>query len=413
MDFEESAEDAAFRAEVRAWLARPEVVAEARHFTGLTPDDDRPWVAVAKRWQQFLAAEGWACITWPAEYGGRGGTPVQAAIFTEEASAAGVFGATFAVGISMAGPTIIAHGTAEQRQRYLPSMLRGDEIWCQLFSEPGAGSDLAGLSTRAVRDGDEWVVTGQKVWTSGAHFSDWGILLARSDPDQPKHRGITYFLLDMRTHGIEIRPLRQITGAAHFNEVFLTDVRIPHRNVLGEVNGGWGVAMTTLANERTFMGGHSRALGYRDLVALARDRGLASDERVRQGLAASFMRAEIARYTNMRVRTLTSRGLPPGPQASIAKLAAAWNLKRNAELALSLQGASGMLIAGDAPVSGSWQLSFLGAPAIRIAGGSDEIQRNVIGERVLDLPAEPRVDKDVAFRDLVTGASPSNGPRPT
>ncbi len=405
MDFDESPEDASFRSEVCDWLAQPGVVRQVANFHGLTPDDGLDWVAVAKVWQQFLADEGWACITWPIEYGGRGGTASEAAIFAEETARVGAFGATFAVGISMAGPTIIAHGTDEQKRRYLRPMLRGDEVWCQLFSEPGAGSDLAGLSTRAVRDGDEWVIDGQKVWTSGAHFSDWGILLARTDADQPKHRGITYFLLDMRSPGIDIRPLRQITGTAHFNEVFLTGVRIPHANVLGEVNGGWGVAMTTLANERTFMGSHSRALGYRDLIALARERNLNGDPLVRQGLAASYTRAELARYTNMRVRTLTSRGLPPGPSVSIAKLAAAWNLKRNGELALSIEAADGMLTGADAPAGGAWQLSFLGAPAIRIAGGSDEIQRNVIGERVLGLPAEPRVDKTLPFRDLQAGTA--------
>ena len=400
MDFDESAEEAAFRAEVRAWFARPDVQREVRNFKGLTPDDDLDWVAVAKVWQRFLADEGWACITWPVEYGGRGGTATQAAIFAEESARVGAFGATFAVGLSMAGPTIIAHGTGEQKRRYLPPMLRGDEVWCQLFSEPGAGSDLAGLSTRAVRDGDEWVVDGQKVWTSGAHFSDWGILLTRTDRDRPKHRGITYFLLDMRATGIEVRPLRQITGTAHFNEVFLTGVRIPHANVLGEVNGGWAVAMTTLANERTFMGSHSRSLGYADLAALARDHRVDDHAVVRQGIAGSFTRAQLARYTNIRVRTQTSRGLPPGPEVSIAKLAAAWNLKRNGELALAIEGADGMLRADDAPAGGAWQQSFLGAPAIRIAGGSDEIQRNVIGERVLGLPAEPRVDKTLPFRDL-------------
>jgi alkylation response protein AidB-like acyl-CoA dehydrogenase len=405
VDFDESPEDAAFRSEVRAWFARPEVVREVHNFEGLTPDDDLDWVAVAKVWQRFLADEGWACVTWPVQYGGRGGTATQAAIFAEESARVGAFGATFAVGIAMAGPTIIAHGSDEQKRRYLPPMLRGDEVWCQLFSEPGAGSDLAGLSTRAVRDGDEWVIDGQKVWTSGAHFSDWGILLTRTDVDRPKHRGITYFLLDMQTAGIDIRPLRQITGTAHFNEVFLTGVRIPHANVLGEVNGGWAVTMTTLASERTFMGSHSRALGYADLASLASCSARDTDAVVRQRLADSFSRAELARYTNMRVRTQTSRGLPSGPEVSVAKLAAAWNLKRNGELALAIEGAAGMLSGEDAPAGGAWQLSFLGAPAIRIAGGSDEIQRNVIGERVLGLPAEPRVDKMLPFRDLPRGTT--------
>jgi alkylation response protein AidB-like acyl-CoA dehydrogenase len=410
VNFDETPEEIAIRAEVRAWFAQPEVAAATAEMARGTMANELDWVARAKRWQAFLADHGWACITWPAEYGGRGGTPTEAAIFAEEAARAGVFGNAFAVGVSMAGPTIIAHGTDAQKERYLPPMLRGDEVWCQLFSEPGAGSDLAGLSTRAERDGDEWVVNGQKVWTSGAHFSDLGILLARTDIDQRKHRGITYFLVDMKSPGIDVRPLRQMTGASGFNEVFLTDVRIPADRALGGVNEGWRVAMTTLANERTFMGGGGgRSLQHRDLVALARAHNVTRDARVRQGLAASHARAEISRYLALRVRTLTSRGLPPGPEASVAKLFAAWNLKRNTELALAIEGAAGMLAGPDAPVAGAWQQSFLGAPAIRIAGGSDEIQRNVMAERVLGLPGEPRVDKDVPFRTL--GASARTGSR--
>jgi alkylation response protein AidB-like acyl-CoA dehydrogenase len=230
-------------------------------------------------------------------------------------------------------------------------------------------------------------------------------LLTRSDIDQPKHRGITYFLVDMRTPGIEVRPLRQMTGGSQFNEVFLTDVRIPHENVLGEVNGGWAATMTTLANERTFMGSAvRRGLGAADLTRLARADGAEDDPVIRQRIAGAHARAEISRYIGLRIRTEAGGGGLPGPTASIAKLAAAWNLKRNAELALGIEGASGMLIGDDAPVAGAWQQSFLGAPAIRIAGGSDEIQRNVIGERVLGLPPEPRIDKAVPFRELPTGA---------
>jgi alkylation response protein AidB-like acyl-CoA dehydrogenase len=408
VDFDESAEDSAFRAVARDWLADPDVAAIARSAALRPGDDEVEWVTRAKRWQARLADAGWACITWPTVFGGRGGTANEASIFAEEVAKLGGSTGAFAVGISMAGPTIIAHGSDEQQARFLPPMLRGEEVWCQLFSEPGAGSDLAGLSTRAERDGDEWVVNGQKVWTSGAHYSDWGILLARTEPDRPKHRGITFFLLDMRTPGIEVRPLRQMTGAANFSEVFLTDVRVPHDQIVGELHGGWAVAMTTLANERTFMGGGPRMLGVQDLVALARELGRAEDPRVRQGLAAAHTRAEIQRYLGLRVRTLTSQGRPPGAEASVAKLAAAWNLKRTGELALTIQGAMGMLADGDAPADGGWQRSFLGAPSIRIAGGSDEIQRNVIGERVLGLPVEPRVDKDVPFRTLAgAGRGPS------
>jgi alkylation response protein AidB-like acyl-CoA dehydrogenase len=400
VDVDESPEEAAFRAEARAWLEAAVETDAARGIRGQAGSLDTDWVQRAKLWQAHLADHGWAGIAWPRDCGGRGGTPAQAVIFAEESARLGLVANAFAVGISMAGPTIIAHGTEEQRRRFLPPMLRGDEVWCQLFSEPGAGSDLAALSTRAVRDGDEWVVDGQKVWTSGAHHSDLGLLLARTDVDQPKHRGITYFLLDMHSPGIDVRPLRQMTGASHFNEVFLTDVRVPHDRILGEPNGGWGVAMTTLANERTMMGGGSSGPGAADLIDLARSLGVTGDPRVRQGLAAAFSRAEVMRYLALRGRARTSQGLPPGPEASVRKLFAAWNLKRNAELALAVQGAAGTLLGPDALAEGRWQQSFLSAPSIRIAGGSDEIQRNVVGERVLGLPAEPRIDKDLPFRVL-------------
>ena len=244
MDFEDTPEEAAFRAEARAWLeskATPRTGAEGRSM-------DKPdHVERCKAWQRTLYEGGWAGITWPKEYGGRGGTSMQQIIFNQEQARFDVSVGIFAVAIGMVGPTLIAHATDQQKKRYLDPMLRGGEVWCQLFSEPGAGSDLAGLGTRAIADGDTFVVNGQKVWTSGAHYSDVGILLARTDPDQPKHRGITYFLVDMRTPGIEVRPLRQINGVAHFNEVFLTDVRVPRENIVGEINGGWGVAQTTMA----------------------------------------------------------------------------------------------------------------------------------------------------------------------
>ena len=317
MDFDESPEEAAFRAEARAWLEANAVPkgAPGDFSSGYAEGSQDTYLARCKAWQAKLAGATRACITWPEEYGGRGGTGTQAAIFAEEQAAFGVSTGAFAVGIGMAGPTIIAHGTPEQKERFLPPLVRGEEVWCQLFSEPGAGSDLAGLATRAVRDGDEYVVTGQKVWTSGAQVSDWGILLARTDPDQPKHRGITYFLLDMHSPGIEIRPLRQMTGAAHFNEVFLTEVRIPAANVLGEVNGGWGVAMTTLANERVFIGGGGTGPTFVDLVDLARKLGRTDDPGVRQELAATHTRLEIIRYLGLRVRTATSQGAMPGAEA--------------------------------------------------------------------------------------------------
>jgi alkylation response protein AidB-like acyl-CoA dehydrogenase len=302
----------------------------------------------------------------------------------------------------MAGPTIIAHGTDEQKQRWLPPLLRGEEVYCQLFSEPGAGSDLAGLACRAVRDGDEWIVNGQKVWTSGAVHSDLGILVARTDVDQPKHRGITYFIVDMHQPGFDIRPLRQMTGGAHFSEVFLSDVRVPHDNVLGELNGGWMVAMTTLSNERSAIGGGGTAMGFERLLDLARQRGVTGDAVMRQGLAEAFTRFEILKFIGMRVRSAARAGRTPGGEANTMKLAYAQHLKKLGDLAMAIEGAGGMLIREDAPDGGAWQQQFLSAPSIRIAGGSDEVQRNIIGERVLGLPPEPRPDKGVPFRDLLS-----------
>jgi alkylation response protein AidB-like acyl-CoA dehydrogenase len=408
MDFQDTPEDAAFRAEARAFLEEyapprgsPGDFLTAYHNGQMAPAE---YVKRCKAWQGVLAEHGWACITWPEAYGGRDGTGTQAAIFAEEHARFGVSMAVFAVGIGMAGPTIIAHGTPEQKKRFLPPLRRGEEVWCQLFSEPGAGSDLAGLSTRAERDGDEWIVNGQKVWTSGAADADLGILLARTDADQPKHRGITYFLVDMRQPGVEIRPLKQMTGASHFSEVFLTDVPVPADRVLGDVNAGWGVALTTLANERFFIGEGGTGPGVAELLSLARARGRTGDAAVRQGLAEAYIRAEILRYLALRVRTAAQRGETPGPEANVMKLCSAQQRKRLGELALTVQGPEGMLLGEDAAVGGVWQQQFLAAPSIRIAGGSDEIQRNIIGERVLGLPAEPRVDKGVPFRELV-GAS--------
>ncbi len=405
MDITEAPEDVEFRAEARAFLesvapakGSAEDFSDAYQSGELTEEE---YVERCKHWQGVLAEHGWAGITWPVEYGGRGGTGVQASIFAQEQNRFGVSNGIFAVGIGMAGPTIIAHGTDAQRERFLPALLRGEEVWCQLFSEPGAGSDLAGLSTRALRDGDEWVVNGQKVWTSGAVSSDLGILLARTDPDQPKHRGITYFLCDMDDPGFDIRPIRQMNGQAHFSEVFLTDVRVPHERVLAEPNAGWGVAMTTLANERLLIGEGGRGLGFDELSDLATRCGRSADPVVRQGLAAAYSRTEILRYLGMRVRTATARGETPGAEANVMKLFTASHLKRMGELALAIEGAAGMLIGHDAPVDAAWQQSFLSAPSIRIAGGSDEVQRNIIGERVLGLPGDIRVDKGVPFSELV------------
>jgi alkylation response protein AidB-like acyl-CoA dehydrogenase len=407
MDFEDTPEEAAFRAEARAFLethARPKGPDTVTAYG--SPDANSPEEAAhvreAQAWQATLYDGGWAGITWPKESGGRGGTAIQSIIFSQEQSRFDVPTGVFAQGIGMAGPTLIQHGTHEQQERFLAPMLRGDEIWCQLFSEPGAGSDLAGLSTRAVLDGDEYVVNGQKVWTSGAHYSQYGILLARTDPDKPKHRGITYFLLDMKTPGIEVRPLRQPTGVAHFNEVFLTDVRIPVANVVGPVNEGWRVTMTTLTAERTLIG----ALGndvFPDLCHLARRFGRSTDPVVRQELAATYIRLQTIKYLGWRVQTAVSQGRSAGPESSVIKLAFSRHIGQLGDFGNTLQGASGMLWDRNDHELAIWMQRFLGQWSSRIGGGTEQIQRNIIGERVLGLPKEPAVDRDVPFKSLARG----------
>ncbi len=404
MDFDETPQEAAFRAEARSWLESHAKEKGSEMKLSLyhdpSPEAAAESVRRSKEWQRTLYEGGWAGITWPAEYGGRGGTPIQQMIFDQEQARFDVSAGAFAVGIGMVGPTLIAHGTEEQKKRYLEPLLRGDEVWCQLFSEPGAGSDLAGLTTRAVRDGDEWVVNGQKVWNSGAHHSQLGILLARTDPTVSKHAGITYFLVDMSTPGIDVRPLVQATGVAHFNEVFLTDVHVPAANVVGEANGGWTVARTTLANERTLIGGSASGISFSDLAELARVTGSAGDPVVRQELSRSYIRSELLRYMGLRVRTALSQGQLPGPESSVMKLAISQHVSRNGDLALAMEGAAGMLQGKDALADGLWQQQFLSQWGVKIGGGTDQIQRNVIGERVLGLPGEPRPDRGVAFNEL-------------
>jgi alkylation response protein AidB-like acyl-CoA dehydrogenase len=298
----------------------------------------------------------------------------------------------------MVGPTLMAHGTPEQQQRYLQGMLRGDEVWCQLFSEPGAGSDLAGLGTRAVRDGDEWVVNGQKVWTSLGQFAEFGILLARTDPDVPKHRGITYFIVDMRTPGIEVRPLVQITGTAHFNEVFLTDVRIPVANVVGEVGNGWKVAQTTLTSERAFIGGGNGSWNVGALIALARENGAFDNPAVRDDLMRAHARAATLTYLGYRLRTAMSQKRMPGPEMFIMKLAYARHWAATMDTAMQVLGPEGTLRGG---AHDAWGQFFLSQFAIRLGGGTDEVQANIIAEQGLGLPREPSNDRDVAWKDLV------------
>jgi alkylation response protein AidB-like acyl-CoA dehydrogenase len=391
------------------------------------------------RWWELLAESGWGFSTWPREWYGQGLSSQEAKAVAAARAAVGAFGPPSGIGVMMAGPTIVDHGTDEQRKRFLPAMVSGKEIWCQLFSEPGAGSDLAGLQTRAERDGDEWVVNGQKVWTSGAQFSKWGILIARTDASVPKHEGITYFVIDIDQPGIEVRPLKEMTGGSTFNEVFFTDARVPHDNVIGEVNRGWAVAVTTLAHERNSlgasgMGGMGGAMiGRNDLDRRVGDLGARRGGGEMAGMAAAFggggdlvkglpslagreddpvlrdqvmkiyTLMEIARYTGLRVQAAVESGKGPGPEVSTGKLVASELVRSIRDTGLGALGAHGMLVGDDAPLGGMLQALALFSPAISIAGGTDQIQRNIIGERVLGLPREPRVDKDVAFSELRVG----------
>ena len=296
----------------------------------------------------------------------------------------------------MVGPVLLRHGTDAQRERFLRPLLRADEVWCQLFSEPAAGSDLANLATRAVREGDEYVVNGQKVWTSNAHLCDFAILLARTNIDAPKHRGITFFVVDLHTPGIEVRPLRQITGAAHFNEVFLTDVRIPAENVVGEVDAGWGPARAVLAAEASVIGGgNAAASGAGDLIELARKVGRNGEPILRQRLADAYAREQILRYLKERLQASVRAGGRPAIDGAVMKVLWAEARRDRAGLGVALLGADGALLT-------DWPLQLLGYFSGTIGGGTSEVHRNMIGERVLGLPAEPRVDADLPYRELAT-----------
>lgn len=401
MHIGDTPDEAAYRAEARAWLEAHALRKSDAH-GGEVVDHTRDLaghVQACRDWQRVLFDHGWAGITWPAQYGGKGASAIQAAIFNEEMAQFDVAVGTFAVSIGMVGPTLIAHGTPEQQHKHLAPILKGEEVWCQLFSEPGSGSDLASLGTRAVRDGDDWVVNGQKVWTSLGQYADYAILLARTDVDQPKHAGITYFILDMKTPGIDVRPITQITGVQHFNETFLTDVRIPHANVVGGVNEGWKVAQTTLANERNFIGSGG-SWSATDLVDLAQRRGCASDPHVRQRLAQAVSRQETLKYLGFRMRTAMSQRRMPGPEMLTLKLAFANHWRLSAETAIGILGADAMLWGDDAAEDNQWGQHLLSQFAIRIGGGTDEIQHNIIAERGLGLPREPMPDKDQPWRSL-------------
>jgi acyl-CoA dehydrogenase len=396
MNCADTPEETTFRARAREFLEihapRYAVAAERR-------GEERHVVERAKAWQACKHEHGWACPTWPAEYGGKEVTPIEAVIFRQEEALFDTPPNLFIVGTGFMAPAIMTHGMPEQRARYLQRMARGDDIWCQLFSEPAAGSDLAGLRTSAVRDGDGWILNGQKNWTTLAHIADFGVIVTRTDLDVPKHAGLTCFIVDMHAPGIEIRPLRQMDGEADFNEVFLADVRVPDANRLGGVGEGWAVAITVLMHERQTISSGPAPLDPGDLLALARRCGLAADPAVRQRLADFYVRATGLTYTGYRIMTAFSRGQTPGPEFSIGKLVGARLRQEMASWALELQGPAGTVME-ETP----WQAAYLSTPGLRIAGGTEEVLRNIIAERVLGLPPEPRDDKRVPFRQVPVGA---------
>src|SRR5690242_16452622 len=410
MDFEDTPGEAAFRAEVFAWLTANAPTGERRQGDEARLGPFHGNLDESRTWQAKKAAKGYARITWPKELGGLGGSAIQQVIYNQEEAKFDVPSTyAFSIGLGMCIPTLMAYGSKEMIARYVAPALYGEEIWCQLFSEPAAGSDVAGVHTRAVRHDKEWVVNGQKIWTSGAHYSDFGLLLARTDFTAPKHKGLTMFFLSMRSPGVETRPIRQATGGATFNEVFFGDVRIPDSQRLGEVGQGWTVALTTLMHERLAVGGGQGGnIDVKELLALARhleleDGPALRNAHVREKIADWYVRSAGLKYTTYRTMTALSRGAQPGPEASIAKVVVASKLQDLSAFAMDLEGEAGILQGDAAPMHGMFQGGWLSSPGLRIAGGTDEILRNIIAERVLGLPQDIRVDKDVPFNKIPTG----------
>ncbi|MGN9782978.1 acyl-CoA dehydrogenase family protein [Nonomuraea sp. ZG12] len=380
-----------YRRAARAWLVAN------------TPSDDLPQgdpIARAKDFMARLHDAGYSGITWPRQWGGQGLTQAEERAFAAEATHFTLPLYVFSIGLGMTGPTLVDRGTDEQRARFVRPLLRGEEIWCQLFSEPGAGSDVAALQTRAVRDGDGWIVNGQKVWTSVAQHADWGLLLARTDVDVPKHKGLTMFVVDMRHPGVTVRPLRDMSGRANFNEIFFDDVPIPDEHRVGEVNDGWSVAVTTLLHERLSISAGVGMGGRRDnpaSVAALREVLDTSDPLVRDELVELHIRSRALELFNQRLAQETNAGVFPGARGSAAKLLLAELYLFQADLATRLAGPASVV--GGHPLGQALSV----APGMALGGGTNEIMRNIIGDRVLNLPPEPRMDKTVPFKDLKVG----------
>lgn len=401
MDFMDTPAEAAFRAEAAEWLAQNHLRSD--DIEGLSRLD------VARLWQKRKYDAGWACIGWDKQYGGRGASAIERVIWDQEESKYDLPSRFFVIGQGMIAPTLMAWTSPELCQRYLPRLASGEEIWCQLFSEPAGGSDLAALRTRAEPEGDDWVLNGQKIWTSGAHYSDYGIIVTRTDPSVPKHRGLTMFIVDMRAPGVEVKPIKQLTGDSDFNEVYFNDVRVPDRFRLGEVGEGWQVALTTLMNERLAIGGGGPGADVALAMKVARSvtingRPAIEDGAVRSRIADFQVLEAGLKYNSYRAMSALSRGELPGPENSIGKLVGAPKLQAIASFCMDLLEEYGA-VWGDhhALYEGLAQRSYMGAPGLRIAGGTDEIMTNIIAERVLGLPQDPRADKGIPFSEIPTG----------
>ena len=414
MNFDDTPAEASFRSEVRRWLdanAPAELLPKLRKIGfGDALLETPEMITAAKAWQKKKQQAGWACIQWPREHGGRGASPIEQVIWQQEEGAYSLLGKIFITGHGICAPTLITWGPEEHKRRYLPALASGDEIWCQFFSEPGGGSDLAGIRTSAERDpatGD-WVVNGQKIWTSHLHYANYAILLARTDSSVPKHVGLTMFFVDVRSAGIEFRPIKQMTGQPGFNEVFFSDLRVPDAQRLGGVGQGWTVALTTLMNERLMVATVGMPTGFPELLAYCGgfdvDGGKAIDDpAVRSRLAGWSARTSGLKHTAARAISALSKGQEPGPENSIGKLVTGAMMQEMMMYALDLQGQAGAIDGPSAVDGGRFQALLMRSAGTRIEGGTDEILRNIIAERVLGLPADIRADKGIPFNRIPRG----------
>ena len=403
MDFKDNQEQANFRKKCREWLeknAKPKTGVEKNEFANIN------YLQAAKDWQKKKYDAGWAMLHWPKEYGGIAASAIERIIWSEEESKFDVPRGIFEIGLGMCGPVMMEYASENQKARYLPPMAEGKEIWCQLFSEPSAGSDVAGLRSKAVQDGDNWIINGQKVWTSGAHFSDYGILVVRHDASLEKHKGMTFFFIDMKSPGIEVKPIKQITGGSSFNEVYFNDVVVPDSQRLGEIGDGWKVAITTLMNERLAVGDANGA-DVEDAFRWAKSQDdlgepLINNKSVRSSIADWYCEATGLKNTKLRTMSALSKGETPGPEASITKIVSANKLQDIGNFGMDSLDMAGMLKTDDPEIQ-SFQNAWLGAPGLRIAGGTDEILKNIIAERVLGLPQDARADKGMPYKDIPSG----------